>query len=382
MALDAPLTCPCVMDDPSTLAETDENGNQQQLDGPDLFPTLPLSDTAAAAATASSDAAEDAAASSSGPYSGAAKAEGLITLSMLPRAHWQTLFALELIKQRNKPKEPPKAPPRAPFFLPTLHIDGQVEPTFAAPPPEQLPDKPAEEEEDGGFPPLAQAWSDDDDDEEEAEEGGDGEEEEAKGEAEEEGRGWVVDRAPSTSGASSSLVKKKSAGPGVVAAALNTSQKPTGGSRILSSGKGKGKKGQRVVAKPSRSRLAQLLMAPSHEEEGEAVTEHLLSLSPPQVDLEMQALCLGQEDDDGVQVLARALRYFRGEVRRRRHFEAMQSYLHRFLHIYGPLLLQLPALRQEVTALKEAQAEANRQVKELIQHNACLLGYLTNLHGF
>ncbi|KAG6908774.1 hypothetical protein DXG01_003386 [Tephrocybe rancida] len=44
----------------------------------------------------------------------------LITLTLLPRARWQTLLNLEIIQQRNKPKEPPKAPEKAPFFLPTL----------------------------------------------------------------------------------------------------------------------------------------------------------------------------------------------------------------------------------------------------------------------
>ncbi|KAF8969650.1 Utp21-domain-containing protein [Flammula alnicola] len=44
----------------------------------------------------------------------------LITLTLLPRSRWQTLLNLEIIQQRNKPKEPPKAPEQAPFFLPTL----------------------------------------------------------------------------------------------------------------------------------------------------------------------------------------------------------------------------------------------------------------------
>ncbi|KAH9484417.1 U3 small nucleolar RNA-associated protein 21-like protein [Psilocybe cubensis] len=54
----------------------------------------------------------------------------LITLTLLPRARWQTLLNLEVIQQRNKPKEPPKAPEHAPFFLPTLP---GVEARFAAP---------------------------------------------------------------------------------------------------------------------------------------------------------------------------------------------------------------------------------------------------------
>ena len=44
----------------------------------------------------------------------------LITLTLLPRSRWQTLLNLEVIQQRNKPKEPPKPIEKAPFFLPTL----------------------------------------------------------------------------------------------------------------------------------------------------------------------------------------------------------------------------------------------------------------------
>ncbi|TCD62177.1 hypothetical protein EIP91_007261 [Steccherinum ochraceum] len=44
----------------------------------------------------------------------------LVTLTLLPRTRWQTLLNLDVIQQRNKPKEPPKQPEKAPFFLPTL----------------------------------------------------------------------------------------------------------------------------------------------------------------------------------------------------------------------------------------------------------------------
>ncbi|OLL22595.1 U3 small nucleolar RNA-associated protein 21 [Neolecta irregularis DAH-3] len=47
-------------------------------------------------------------------------ASGLLTLSLVPRSRWQSLLHLDVIKQRNKPKEPPKAPEKAPFFLPSL----------------------------------------------------------------------------------------------------------------------------------------------------------------------------------------------------------------------------------------------------------------------
>ncbi|KAK7928003.1 U3 small nucleolar RNA-associated protein 21-like protein [Apiospora marii] len=43
----------------------------------------------------------------------------MMTLSVVPRSRWQTLLHLDLIKQRNKPKEAPKLPEKAPFFLPS-----------------------------------------------------------------------------------------------------------------------------------------------------------------------------------------------------------------------------------------------------------------------
>ncbi|KAI4213201.1 MAG: hypothetical protein LQ351_004147 [Letrouitia transgressa] len=44
----------------------------------------------------------------------------LQTLSLVPRARWQTLLHLDTIRERNKPVETPKPPEKAPFFLPPL----------------------------------------------------------------------------------------------------------------------------------------------------------------------------------------------------------------------------------------------------------------------
>ncbi|OJD22740.1 hypothetical protein ACJ73_05910 [Blastomyces percursus] len=43
----------------------------------------------------------------------------MMTLSITPKSRWQTLLHLDVIKERNKPKEPPKVPRKAPFFLPS-----------------------------------------------------------------------------------------------------------------------------------------------------------------------------------------------------------------------------------------------------------------------
>ncbi|KOS17816.1 U3 small nucleolar RNA-associated protein 21 -like protein [Escovopsis weberi] len=60
----------------------------------------------------------------------------LMTLSLVPRSRWQTLLHLDLIKERNKPKEAPKLPEKAPFFLPSTggaQLPGQPKSEAAAP---------------------------------------------------------------------------------------------------------------------------------------------------------------------------------------------------------------------------------------------------------
>lgn len=59
----------------------------------------------------------------------------IVTLSIVPKSRWQTLIHLDVIRQRNKPKEPPKAPDKAPFFLTSL---GNAQQT-SKPHPEETP---------------------------------------------------------------------------------------------------------------------------------------------------------------------------------------------------------------------------------------------------
>lgn len=351
VAMGAPPTQPYEVDEPAPLAELGDV--PQQLGG-----------ARAAAATTEMEGVsspegqgEDEEGAEDDPLATQPKGKGLLTLAMLPRAHWQTLFQLELIKQRNKPAEPPKAPPRAPFFLPTLHPDG-VNPVFAPPPAptteggqDQPPAGPGAEDNEALFAGMAQAWSDDDDDDDEAGGGQD--------------RGYKPQQQPTK---------------GTVSSALNADVLPTG-SRILKRKDAAGQKGR-----PTRSKLAALLQAGAAGGEAgdETVTRHLASLGPPQVDLEMRALCLGSFDEEGLALLGLGLRYLTRMLRSRRHFEVVQAYLARLLRIYSPLLLEAPvaaALRGDVQALREAQAEANRDMRELVQHSLCLVSFFSNLKG-
>ncbi len=345
---DGPPTAPCALEEPTAIAEVGDVPVLQLLEGEEEE-TRAVRVVEGTPSGVVEERWEEEDERSWDPMETKPKKTGLITLAKLPRAHWQTLFQLELIKARNKPREPPKAPPRAPFFLPTMHPDG-VNPTFAPPPSAAS----AIADDDKGenmmdVNDMAQAWSDEDDNEDGREEG-------------EEGR-------PSTN------YQAKT-----VSSALNAGVLPAG-SRILKQGRKDEGRG-----KPTRSRLGTLLLRAEEEggvEGDDAVTRHLMSLGPPQVDLEMQALCLGMFDDDGMDLLRAVASYLTRQLASRRHFEVIQAYLSRFLKIYAPLLLEAGAVvRVELDGLREAQRKANRQMKELVQHNLCLLGFFANLKGF
>lgn len=51
---------------------------------------------------------------------GAKENADLILLSDHPVSRWANLLSMDVIRQRNKPREPPNKPQAAPFFLPTI----------------------------------------------------------------------------------------------------------------------------------------------------------------------------------------------------------------------------------------------------------------------
>lgn len=95
------------------------------------------------------------------------RGEGLIRTSNIPRAFWTSLFRLEQIKDRNKPKAPPEKPKAAPFFLPTVIKDSA--PAFPSPAEyqkmlstERVVEKATENWIEEDVKEMQSAWTDDD----------------------------------------------------------------------------------------------------------------------------------------------------------------------------------------------------------------------------
>ena len=285
----------------------------------------------------------------------------LVSLSTLPRAHWQTLFNLELIKQRNKPLAPPKAPERAPFFLTTIYKKGEVAPTFKSLDGANENKKPieetksevkqtevnrnkkvvssnqveSEETDTDSLNELAQAWSD---------------EEDSKADDVE----------------------------------FLEEEESTPSSRILNSKKSYANEGKNLGYDiTSRGHLASLLSTKHTPDETAcaAITAYLMSLTPPGVDREIQDLCHSKFDKTGKLYLSSFLFYFCHEVEKKDNFEVIQAYLNRFLKVHLDLIKEDRKCSEALEKLSHVQSVLNNSTKSLIQNTMCLLNFLTDMKG-
>ena len=290
------------------------------------------------------------------------KEPGLITLSGLPIAHWKNLFHLELVKQRNKPKEPPKKPPSAPFFL--QWRSGEPIAGEAGKKPEA-----SKEENAGETDEWAAAWSDDDNEE---------------------------------SGAAESPKA--------------TSSEPS---------KREGEESSFVVPNKRRkvthyrSHLSSLLrdcssrQLPKGRKRFQPVSDYIAGLGPSAIDVELSALCNGMHDlEEGLPLLLLASQWLVEACDSRERFEAVNAYLHRFLYLHSFVIAgineeatrvntddadhhdhdspeELELKRRErdnrllllatISQLKRAQQAAAEGLRGKMEHSLCLLRHFSRM---
>ena len=96
-----------------------------------------------------------------------------------------------------------------------------------------------------------------------------------------------------------------------------------------------------------RSRLASLLEQCANEEVGvsdqfQAVSDHVATLGPSAIDVSMTSLCNGMHDlEEGLPLLILACRWLLEACQSRERFEAVNAYLHRFLHLHSNILADI-----------------------------------------
>ncbi len=244
-----------------------------------------------------------------------AKEKGLITMSGLPPAHWKNLFHLDLMKQRNKPKEPPKKPPSAPFFLQWRQGESLGGEPVANPEEAKKSIDNEEEEWDA-------VWSDDD----------------------VEGQDRIV--------------------PG------NPSVPENQFKRDRDNVEPNGKISKRQKVSHYRSHLAALLHDcnenhGSGEDKFTAITEHIATLGPSAIDVSFSTLCSGMHDvEEGLPLLILACRWLIEACQSRERFEAINAYLHRFLHLHSAVLAGIHDQFE-----RRQQGEEHERTDEEIEHH-------------
>jgi U3 small nucleolar RNA-associated protein 21 len=331
-----PPTEPAQMDDPVPIAETSE-GDVEDIRSrlaPKTFASALVDD-------------DDGDSKSKSPP--IAKENGIITLSGMPPAHWKNLFYLELVKERNKPKEAPKKPPTAPFFLQWRGGESLGSETSRKEATRQiLEDKTEEEEWDA-------VWSDDDD-------------------------GMNADGA----------VKKRG---------IQADEENLMSGAILS-------KPKRQKVTHHRSHLAALLeecYQRSGDSRFQSVTDHVASLGPSAIDVSLSTLCTGMHDlEEGLPLLHMVSLWLLEACQSRQRYEVINAYLHRFLYLHANVLAgidstqrvemtdeerdskdRLHELRKEVlttiTLLKEAQQSASDALRGKMQHTLCLVRHFSRM---
>jgi U3 small nucleolar RNA-associated protein 21 len=250
-----------------------------------------------------------------------AKEKGLITLSGLPVAHWKNLFHLELVKQRNKPREPPKKPPSAPFFL-----QWRGEQIPASEPVPEVTKALLEVNDDEAW---AAAWSDD----------------------EEADNPMEMD--------------------------MNALQHDD--EKIL----------QTIATKRPkithfRSHIASLLTECNSkdrqvgERRYQAVTEYIATLGPSGIDVALSSLCNGLHDlNEGLPLLILASEWLDEACQTRERFEAINSYLHRFLFVHSLTIATIESRLSDVEQNDSALTADERNVKQ--SHYERLLASIAHL---
>lgn len=255
------------------------------------------------------------------------------TLSGLPQAFWINMSKLDLIAERNKPKEAPKKPESVPFFLAT---SGGLNPVFVA------PTQTSESAFHGSSSP---------------EEGADAPK----------SRLLRTKEARMARSRLAYLLRDVQA-----ALASEANNKSSNGDCEESPQTPNEDEG---TANPStkRSRRANLPL----DEAFLAVSDHLASLSATVVDAEIRSLCIGPEDNDGVQLLVTLLKYLIREHARRRRFDLTQAHTNLILKVYQDIFGYETVLHSEMPALLDTLARIQkyqaRKLQAILDRGLCMI---------
>ena len=317
---------------------------------------------------------------------------GCITLSHLPPSHSRTLIHLDTIQQRNLPVKPPTAPKQAPFFLPSVPKSeagaGGVR-EFVAGPQEEVGGGDGgsaaaaeaalnggggggeDEEDDEWAAAAAAAGFNDDDEMMEEEEGG--------GEPEAKRPKKGVSRVVSSHGASHlSTLQQLLKSAGDVAVESGWVDEDEAAAADADSA-GSTTTAMMVAGDQAASTTSEAAAVSSAYE---SVLEHLLTLSPSALDLEIRSLGTvgvvrgGGAEEAAADELRSMLHFFASQLIAGKAFELLQASLCVFLRVHQQALTSTPQLRGALLRLQRSQEGSWGTLRKELHTSLCLLSHL------
>jgi U3 small nucleolar RNA-associated protein 21 len=124
--------------------------------------------------------------------------------------------------------------------------------------------------------------------------------------------------------------------------------------------------GKKSKVRHFRSDLASLLERCSKLNDFQEVTEYLATMGPSSIDVAFSTLCNGMHDlEDGLEYLFLCAKWLLQASKSRQSFEAINAYMHRFLHIHASTIAGVDTFTFDRNLGDSEEASNQMETKEM-----------------
>lgn len=277
----------------------------------------------------------------------------LVTLSLLPRAQWETLLHLDAIKARSKPIQPPKKPEAAPFFLPTVPgLEGN--PVFDTAAAAAATGTEAQQNATAAGAAAANGQA-------------------TGGKPKQKLAGWGADGSGSEGEGERDTSGSDSGDDGAGATATAAAVRTAPGSRVVRT---------QPAHAPHLSTFLRLLRSCGDAGDYASFMGHVRGLSPAALDRELRGLVLlegaSPREVEDVRLLLECLE---GELVGGRNYEFCQALLQHVLTVHGDALISHDQLAGAAERMQRRLRASWRKLDDLLQSTRCIVDFLSNTQG-
>lgn len=125
--------------------------------------------------------------------------------------------------------------------------------------------------------------------------------------------------------------------------------------------------------------LSSLLETYTQHKTWKPLLEHLTSLSPSQLDVQLRSLDLSDQGEDHETDMLNFLSFLSDAIASDTHFEFLQALLRAFILIHGESIAQYPRIQERAQFVEEQTHKAWTRLEQALQHTLCVIGILGSM---